>query len=429
MRAVLVREKALLGQIAVTLAGAGASRGLLLLAVLVAARVLGPGAFGVFALGQTTTLLLGATLTLGQPVTLARSLARASSTPAARARSVQRALRLVLAVGVPTVLLSAVLPGLVQRAVSTPLPGLLLPVAALSGLCFALCEVLSSSFQGLLRSRAAAALLAGRAVTGVVLLCAALGVTHRPELLLLALAVADGLGAAVGWAHLTRLLRTGATGDEAVGVPAHRRTDAGLAARAFVAGLALQVCLWLSQVLLARSSLVEVGHFSFAYRWVQVLLFAPAAAAPLLLPRLTARAGQDRPGDPAVVYAVLSAAVVLPGALLLALVAPALAGLQGPGYAAAVPVLRVLAVLPVVVVGNNVLSQLALARGRDGAWLASDLLLSLGLVVVAGWLVPRLGAPGLGWAYVVAYTASCACLLVPAVRRRLTACWAPRPAG
>ena len=411
MRAALQRERSLLAQILVTVAGAGASRVLLLLAVLLAARALGPDGFGVFALGQTTVLLVGATLTLGQPVTLSRGLARdAGSAPL----QVRRAFRRVLVAVGPVLLLSVLLADALAQVVPTALPAVLLPVAALGATAFALGELVTSSYQGLLLARSAAVFQALRALAGCLFLGVALLLTRRPELLLLALAVADLLAVCAGAYRLRLRLTAGA---EQPSAPA-RSTDAALAGRAFTAGLVLQVCLWGSQVLLAQASLAEVGLFAFSYRCVQVLLFAPAAAAPLLLPRLTARTGDRYASDPAKVYAALSAVVVVPAGVVLAALAPWLADLQGAGYEGTVAPLRWLTLLPVVIVGNNVLSQLALARGRDSAWLVSDVVLSVGLLAVAAILVPTHGAVGLALAHVAGYAASCACLLVPVSRRR-----------
>jgi O-antigen/teichoic acid export membrane protein len=94
--------------------------------------------------------------------------------------------------------------------------------------------------------------------------------------------------------------------------------------------------------------------------------------------------------------------------------------LNGSYYARDTLPLVILAVAAVPSAVNNVLSSASVSVGAIRAWLLSDVVLAGALVGVALWLAPREGAAGLAAAYLAAYLATDASLVLP-LRRRLTA--------
>ena len=220
----------------------------------------------------------------------------------------------------------------------------------------------------------------------------------------LAIVVRSGAG-------LTGVLATGAAGGAAAfvsgwllgGTGARPRLDpdvartlviaaAPLAATGFVVVGAQQVV----QVLLLRiHGPAALGLLGGAGRFVDAVTLLPQAVVVGLLPVLARIAG-----TPSTTYAAREAARVLalllaPAAAALAMwAAPALTTLLGPTFAAAAPVLRVLAAVGLLAGSGQVLTALLVAEGRERLLLGATGVSALLTVALGAALVPPFGPVG-----------------------------------
>ena len=225
----------------------------------------------------------------------------------------------------------------------------------------------------------------------------------RLSLLVLLVAAID-LGAglpALAWAHAASALpavvlgaylvrRRAAPGGGVAGVLPVLRRSAPLAVNGGLALLSLRVELLLMGVLVGPFA---TGLFLAALKVVQFLNVVPSAVCAGAMPSLTREALRGGDGVRRRTAASL-AFLALPAAAGVALVAPGLVGLFGPGFVAAAPALRVLAGAVVPLFFNALLVAALIATER-AAWLPR---LTAVRVAVAGglaWLlVPRLEAVG-----------------------------------
>jgi len=141
----------------------------------------------------------------------------------------------------------------------------------------------------------------------------------------------------------------------------------------------------------------EIGYFSVAAQWHDVLLILPSAIGMVLFPALV-RSSQGAWHATRRALFISVALTLLVCALIAALAGPIITGLFGAAFLPAVPVLR--AILPAVVAisGTAIVSQFLAARTYSptlvAAWAA-------GLAVTCGAdavLVPAFGAVGAAWA-------------------------------
>ncbi len=198
-----------------------------------------------------------------------------------------------------------------------------------------------------------------------------------------------------------------------------------IAVPALAASTAILLSLLIGQRMLTElpNGFVAVAQFSVAYRWSLVVLFIPAALAPVMLPLLSnlAGAGQRRAfrrllrGN----LLALSMITAVPAVIMILARQPIL-GLSGADYQSDPWPFVLLLAATIPVAWNTILSQAALALEAISAWLISDLVLAVALLASAWWLVPRHGAAGLAVAYLLGYAATCVVLTLP-VRSRARA--------
>lgn len=366
----------------------GLPRGLTFAAAVVAARVLGTAGFGAYGTAAAFAVILSVLASLGMTPLLVREMARA---PARAPALLADAHRIKLAAGL--LMLGALLT-LGHAVLGFPAP--VLAASLLLGLGYAVgafVENLAAYFQAVERMHVwtqASALL------GVVWggLGAAL-VLLTSSLVWFCAAPAVGQLAALAWlaARAPRRARPGgvsAPGD----LPGLLRGTVPFAAAAVLLTLYYK----LDVLLLAHwRAEDEVGVYAAAYRFVDVLqalvVVAVMAAYPRLA-RVAARAAGPRrwEGTRLAETAVL-AAVPIAGALWLAR-EPVVGWLYGQGYAAAAPVLALLApLLPTLalnLVGGYVLSSRG-RMARVAALYAAATVVSVGLNAL---LIPAHGARG-----------------------------------
>ena len=194
---------------------------------------------------------------------------------------------------------------------------------------------------------------------------------------------------------------------------------------ALAAGIALLFSLLIGQRMLTElpNGFVAVAQFSVAYRWSLVVLFVPAALAPVMLPLLANLVGAGEHGSFGRLLRgnllILSLITAVP-ALIMILAREPILGLSGTAYRSDPLPFVLLLVATIPVAWNTILSQAALALEAISAWLFSDLVLAATLVTGAAVLIPRHRSAGLALAYLLAYVATCVVLMLP-VRSRLRA--------
>lgn len=202
---------------------------------------------------------------------------------------------------------------------------------------------------------------------------------------------------------------------------------------AIFASLATTLALWYGNVVLVNQpdGYAALGVFNAAERWRQLLLFLPAALAPVVLASLSHLHGSDdRAGFRRLLGLNLWVGVgtVAVPALALALAAPLAMSLFGDEYRDGSSTLMLLAGAAVASVANTLLGQVLVSRGRIGVRVALDLLLA-GVLALSAWLaVPHLGAAGLALANLLAYGVAALALILPAARAARAAEPIPREA-
>ncbi len=156
----------------------------------------------------------------------------------------------------------------------------------------------------------------------------------------------------------------------------------------------------------------EVGVYSVAVYFGEMLWLLPGALTPLLVHSATAERG-DGTGDRDSLGAVRLGLVVTlaAGIPLYFLAGPLLPFLAGGSYVASGPALRALLPGIVAFAPGAVLAGDFIGRGRPH-WNTQASLITLVINIVAGlWLIPVHGAVGAGWASTIAYTCGSALMI------------------
>jgi O-antigen/teichoic acid export membrane protein len=179
---------------------------------------------------------------------------------------------------------------------------------------------------------------------------------------------------------------------------------------AMLAGILIAPVNWaVGALLVNRAGYGEMGLYSAANQWFSILLFLPGVLTQVFLPILAGHGTAGKPGNlrGAVrqgITAILWAAVPL--GLAVAAASPWIMGLYGPEYAGAYPLLAVIAITAAVAAAQNMLSNALAVVNRMGLHLVSNLLwavanlaLAYGLIE-AGYAAMALCLAALG-AYVV----------------------------
>ncbi|HET8655245.1 MAG TPA: oligosaccharide flippase family protein [Longimicrobiaceae bacterium] len=368
-------------------------RAFTLLSAVVAARVLGAALFGDYATAAAVAVVASIVATLGMQPLLVREVARAP-------RSAPRLIAAAHAAKLGTVaLMGSVLVAVAVLALRPPVAA----AALLLGAGYAVgafVENLAAYFQGIERmhvwTQASAILGVVSGGAGVALVMA------TRSLLWLCAAPLLGQSAALAW-----LLRSAPAAVRRPPVPAAATVVALLRRLApFAVAFIATTLFYRADVLLLshwRAS-AEVGTYSAAYRFLDVAQALAAAAAGALLPQLSRRGQACGTLAPRLI-AWIAAGTAPVACLLFALRQPVVSVLYGPGYAAAVPVLAILA--PVVVpVAVNMFALCAL-NAMNAMWVGAALYVGAAALNVAlnlAW-IPGRGAHGAALAALITESA------------------------
>lgn len=381
-------------------------RGALFFSTIIAARALGPAAFGAYGTAAAYAVILSILSTLGMQTLLVREMARSPDSAGALLRAAHRVKTAANIVMLPLLLVLAA--GPLGYAEDVTIAALLLGGAYAVG---SYVENFAAWFQAVERmhvwTQASAAFGVVTAVTGIVLVMATRSAVWY--------AAAPVLGqlAALWWLHrrLPAQVRAAA--------PASLAQIAALG-RALVpfaiAVLALTLYYKADVLLLAAwQSAEQVGIHAAAYRFVDMVQALTIVAAAAVYPRLSrsapavgARSGEMWAAGRVAELLLLAAA---PLAVSLALARePVIDLLYGADYAASAPVLGILAVA-LVPLAFDIFAGYALgAAGRmRSVAIAYGCALALNVALNA-WLIPARGAAGAALAMVVSETALAAVL-------------------
>ncbi|HET9014446.1 MAG TPA: oligosaccharide flippase family protein [Thermomicrobiaceae bacterium] len=391
--------------------GSGLSRAMTLAAMVVVARVLGPGGFGRLGIVQSTAGLVGVYAGLGLGLTATKYLASYRRDDPERAGRlvalVERAALFGGAAGALTLVLTA--PQLATRVAHAPsLAGPLASGAALV-LFGALNGAQTGALAGLEAFRALARVNALSALGSLTL--PLIGVWLR-GLEGAVVGMAGALAAGCLLAGLTLRAELGRAGIRVAREGWWReRSVLWRFALPAVLGSSLVVpATWLGDLILIGrhpDGYAELGVFNAADQWRVALLFLPGVLAPVLVSVFSSLRLTGHPRRRRLVLAVTAAtgaAAALPG-LLVILAGSRIMGLYGPEYRGREPVLALLVLAAVVAALAGALGQVIVSSlsmwwnlGLNGLWAA-------GFVGCSVVLVPRLGALGLAAALLIAYLA------------------------
>jgi O-antigen/teichoic acid export membrane protein len=375
-------------------------RAFTLISTVVAARVLGRSVFGWYATAGAVAVVASIVATAGMQPFLVREVAR-DHLRAPRLLGAAHAAKVFL------VLLMAV------ALLATPLLGFpreILLAAGLLGAGYAVgafVENLAAYFQGVERMHVwtQASALQG-AVTGG---AGARLVLATHDLLWLCAAPVMGQAAALGW-----LLRSAPDAVRHPPLP----SAADVAAR--LRELAPFAATFVATTLFYRADLIllphwrtaaEVGSYSAAYRFLDLIQALAIAGAGALLPHLSRR-GRTRWGAARrLPWLIVFAAIPLAMALF-ALRRPIVAMLYGPAYASAAPILGILAAAVVPLALNMfALAVFAAADAMREAAILYAVAAALSVALDLVW-IPSHGAVGAAWAALLCESLLAAAFLI-----------------
>jgi len=389
-------DRSLIGNASALFAGQAIGLVVPLLVVPYLARVLGPAAWGPVLAAQGFANWLILIFEFGFDLSGTRAVARARSTPAAMSLVVQgvQSAKLLLIVGtLPVVGLMLVAFPAVRRTPS--LFGWALAFAVLRGLSplwF---------YQGIERVRRAIAIdTVGRSVAALGVFAVVRGPSDGWRVIALQAALsAATLAVLTAWIGLhisvpkPRIVE---------GIATLRDNWTVFACRAS-SGLYIQAN---TLVLSALAGPAIVAFFGGAERVIRAAINLLQPLTQAFLPRLSFLHTADRDGAERLVrYALVGVGLIGASMGSVAFIAaPTLVRvLLGPGYEAAIPVLRLLSALPPLVAVNTVLSMYwALPFGHERWFLRTILAAGASNLIFAVVLVPRWGAAGMAIASITA---------------------------
>ena len=405
------------------MSGSIVSRGLMLLAWVVTARIVVPGDYGRLNLVWILITFLTGLVGLGLTVAVTRQVAEASATApetAGRYIGVTLSLTLVSAIVVGTVMVLLRRPA-ADALLGSSARGSLIVASAAAVLFSALNSAIQAALLGLQDSRSIAgaqSMQGSGGALGLIVGAASGGTTGA----IVGLAIGQAVAACLSFF----LLRTSVRSRRIhVSYRTYRQDLARLghiAGPTLVGSAVLAAAVLGAQVVLSRQTngFDQVAVFNLSYRWYQAILFVPAAIVPLLLPVMTRHySGRTRHEVRSVFAGSFRGMVIMTivPAVVVVIAAPLLLGFSGGFYSDHPVPLFILAAAAIPTTINNVISNAAVGLGLIREWLISDVVLSGVLLGSAIVLVAALHATGLALAYLVGFIATDLVLAAPLIAR------------
>jgi O-antigen/teichoic acid export membrane protein len=403
-----------------SLFGAVTARATLMIASILAGRILGVTGFGGLGIIQSTVDLVAIAGGLGLAVSGTRFIAAARATPERVGQLISHIVRITLISALVASLLFLLCSSWIADTVLGA-PQLAPELRAAAPLLFFAIVVANQigCLGGLEAFNIIAKASVMRGVAGAILMLTGL---HFGSVAgaLLGLAAADALTAALQWIYLRQ-----EAGRRAIALSSSLPADARRELRRFsvpalLSSVATLPAMWLARVLLVNGpdGLAQVGLFTAAQKWSTLILFVPTAMSSIVLPVMSDLYATGDASGFRRVYRfnlMISLAAVGVPALTLVLFGRFLMQMFGADYTSASSVLRILALACIPMVMNSVLGQITVSTGRIWTRLVIDVALSVTLVATAIVAVPALHATGLAIAHLAAFTVSVV-LLFLAVR-------------
>jgi O-antigen/teichoic acid export membrane protein len=405
-----------------TLVGAVVSRGLTLVGMVLAARLLGTSGFGELNMIQSTQGLFGVLAGAGLGLAATKFVAEFRSTDVLRAsRCVALATTIALISGALVSVVLCVFAGPIAAGVLNA-PHLAPEVQVATGLVLfgTVNGVQTGAVVGYGNFRIAAILNSVRGACLCVFLMVGVefgGVMGG----VIGLVLTEAIAVVANHLALQRLFpeQRFAWQDQSA---AWR--DLRAMCRFSIFSLAGSICImtamWFSNVVLVSQpdGYAALGVFNAADRWRQVLLFVPAAFSPLILSMLSNLHGNNDPAAYRGLFGLnlwVSIAVVLVPSIGIALLATPAMSLFGAEYGEGSMTLVILASSAIAVVLNNLLGQIMISRGATFGRFLLDVLLSAVLALVSWQLIPIYREQGMAIGSLIAYAITALALIVPAV--------------
>jgi O-antigen/teichoic acid export membrane protein len=392
-----------------SLFGSGASRILVLVAMILAARVLGRVSFGELGLIQSTLGMAGLMAGIGLGETATRFVANYVTSDPLRAG---RVIALVTSVSIGTVLLATVvlisLSGLIAGAMlHAPQLKSALVWGSLLMAATAFRGIQGGVFAGLEKFDALAKLNILDGVVSLitmVFLAQFMGVQGA----VLGLALSAIMVWLVGRILLMKELRSRGIAVRYGGCGADWRILTGYSLPSLLASLVGTTVLWFAMTLVARSGqgFAGLGLYNAAYQWHGPMVFIPMILLSVSIPVLVQEweAGRKERFRAVTLWiCCLMLALSLPPAVVAAFLSPWIMSLYGPGFREGWTVLvLLLAAAPLHAVAKIASGALL---GMNRAWwvLGANLAWGATLLALTAWLVPTRGVMGLAIGFVAAY--------------------------
>lgn len=405
-----------------SLVGAVLSRGLTLVATVLAARTLGAAGFGELGMIQNTQGLFGVLAGAGLGLAATKFVAEYRSVDAMQAsRCILLTMLVSLIAGLFGVMIMFVFAGQLAASVMSA-PHLVTELQVATGLILfgAINGVQSGALAGLGDFRAVARI---NILRGVCLFFALLIGVRSAGVMggVIGLVVTEFLAVCFSQVALAKAFPKrwvdAFSGHDVFSEVAAMLRFSGLA---ISASLATTLAFWYVNVLLVneRDGYVALGVFNAADRWRQLLLFLPATFSQLLLSMLSNMHGKKEADGFRKLFLVslwANVAVVALPTVCLILFASQAMNLFGTEYREGSMTLIILSGSTLAVVLNNMLGQVLISKGAMGWRFAMDILLSCVLSLVAWLLVPIWREQGLALAYLISYGVTAVALIPPAI--------------
>ena len=150
----------------------------------------------------------------------------------------------------------------------------------------------------------------------------------------------------------------------------------------------------------------ELGIYGAASSWQKVILFLPGCLTAIALPMLSDYQGtkQSRQYRKTFWYNIMLIGIsALAVALVVALASPFIMKIYGPGFSSGRYVLMIISITGVIVAVNSFIGVNLISKGKMWFGFASNLVLSVLLVIIAYFMIPAYGAMGLSLAILISY--------------------------
>ena len=400
-----------------SLFGSATSRILVLVAMILAARILGQVSFGEFGLIQSTLGVFGILAGVGLGSAATRFVAQYARPDPARAG---RVIALVTSSSIITVLVSSgllfALSGiLADRVLEAPHLGQALVWGTLLLAAGVFRGIQSGTLAGLERFDLIAKLniLDGLlALPAIVLFANLLGV----EGALLGLAFSAAMTWGMGRFLLAMELRERGIAIQYRGAWEDWRILSNYSLPSFLASSVATPVLWIAMTLVARTEggYAELGQYNAAYQWHGPLVFLPMILMSVSIPTLVQEwelGKRARFRKIVLSISLLVLSICVPAVLLVAFISPWIMSWYGSGFGEGSSIL----VLLVVAAPFHALSNIGSAAllGMDRAWflLVSSAVWGATLLAVTLWALPQMGVMSLAYGFVAAYCLQ-ACILL-----------------